>query len=167
MRTIAFYGGGLIAELGPVSDVVLFFDCVNAFVVFDEPDIDWSLLTDRVYRRYVEMDSMAPTSDLMARAKVKFDAIASAAVVWSDSMQGDGTKTELDCNKSTLGEVFEKYFDQFELCVAATELFYRDWSISQPVRLVITEMPWFLEDKHRPLAAYEALESEAQPFWLR
>ncbi|AUS44677.1 hypothetical protein CYD94_21240 (plasmid) [Ralstonia solanacearum] len=44
MRIIGFHGGSSLCELGTVSDVVLFFDCVRAFTAWKHPDRDWSLL---------------------------------------------------------------------------------------------------------------------------
>ena len=67
MRNVAFYGGGAICELGPVSDVVLFFDCIHAFVAAERDGIDWTLLTDKLYRRYLCDEEFAPAVSLMTQ----------------------------------------------------------------------------------------------------
>ena len=72
MRMIGFSGGSSICELGPASDVVLFFDCLKAYVEQESQDQDWGLLTDRLYRRYLRLEELEKASSLMEQARQIF-----------------------------------------------------------------------------------------------
>ncbi|ULU26781.1 hypothetical protein DYST_03729 [Dyella terrae] len=164
MRNIGFCGGSSMCELGPVSDVTLFFDCISAYAAAST-DKNWSLLTDRLYRRYVRQDDLDETSGLMAEVRNVFSTIPSAAVDWSALDVLPNSSSRLKSNLATLGLVFARYFDTFDVCVASAKLFYESWKIYQPVRVGTTDVPAFMTDKKRPLADYEALDGE--PFWRR
>ena len=65
MRLIGIDGGHTIYELGPVSDVVLFFNCLDFFAKKAHPEKDWSVLTDRLYRHYLRMADLELAGELM------------------------------------------------------------------------------------------------------
>ena len=58
MANIGFCGGNSTFTLGPSTDVVLFFKCISQFAVEKYPEHDWSLLTDRFYKRYIKKNEM-------------------------------------------------------------------------------------------------------------
>ena len=152
-----------MCELGPVSDVVLFFECLDVYVAQAHPEKDWSLLIDRLYRRYLRLEELDIASELMNEAKNIFSTLPSSAIKWQKNMEGDTTKTRLDPNATTLAEVFAKYFENFTHCVESAKLFFGSWKIYQPVRTGTTDIPYFIVDKNRPLEDYEAIEGT--PFW--
>ncbi|WP_134167095.1 hypothetical protein [Paraburkholderia caballeronis] len=81
MRKIGFNGGGLLYELGLASDVSLFFDCLGADTQEANHEQDWSLLTDRLYRRYLRLDELEPAFALMEQVQEFFCAKARRCVV--------------------------------------------------------------------------------------
>ncbi|OAI58851.1 hypothetical protein RSP795_22550 [Ralstonia solanacearum] len=166
MRTIGFHGGSSLCELGTVSDVVLFFDCLRMYVESTHPEQDWSLLSDRLYRRYLREDELDAALMLMEQAKQIFSTHpAATAVNWDPALLDDRQRTWLDPKLPTLADVFAKYFESFSHCVESSKIFLNSWKMYKPVRTVIADMPDFAVEKKRPLEEYDALEGE--PLWRR
>ena len=167
MRNIAFYGGNAVGVLGPVSDVVLFFDCVKSFAEFDRPELDWTVLTDKLLRRYVGIDSVDQAKARMDDVKLLFRRVPATAVEWNEPMRGDPAKTTLDHTLPTLADVFEKYFEHFDWCVRSSKSFHETWGYEVPIRTIISDMPGMMVDTRRPLSEYDAVAADDKPFWLR
>ncbi|MFY1843181.1 hypothetical protein ACOTEK_16695 [Achromobacter xylosoxidans] len=167
MRKIGFDGGHTVYELGPVSDVVLFFECLSSFVVSQYPDQDWSLLTDRLYRRYLRREELERSFALMERARSIFSTLPSASVEWDEGLQTDRDKTWLDSRQDTLGAIFFRYFDLFSKAKDSAISFLDEFGIYQPVRVLVSDMPALIVEKRRPLNEYDALGLSDLPFWLR
>ncbi|WLE58842.1 hypothetical protein GIY62_17300 [Burkholderia plantarii] len=166
MRKIGFHGGHTICELGPAPDVVLFFSCLERYAAQAHPEQDWSLLTDRLYRRYLRKEELEPALALMAQAHDIFaKKPAVSSVEWDEAMLANPEKSWLEVKQPTLADVFGKFFDQFVDACNSAKSFFENFNIYQPVRVVISDLPGFARDKKKPLAEYDALEGE--PFWLR
>jgi hypothetical protein len=165
MRIIGFHGGSSMCELGPVMDVVLFFECLDIYVAQVHPEKDWGLLTDRLYRRYLRIEELDRASELMNEARNIFTTLHSSSIKWQTDMEGEITQTWLNSSASSLAEVFAKYFENFSHCVESAKLFFDSWNIYQPVRTGTTDIPYFIVDKNRPFEDYETIEGD--PFWLR
>jgi hypothetical protein len=163
-HNIGINGGSSICEIGPQPDVVVFFKCLDIYVVQTHLDTDYSLLTDRLYRRYLRLEELDKATTLMGQARQKFAKILSTSVDW-ESMGITLTKSSLNLTKKTLADVFSKYFECFDSCVSDARLFYNDWGKYLPVRVMVSDVPEFITDKLRPLEEYDALEGE--PFWLQ
>lgn len=162
MRNIGICGGSSIRELGSVSDVTLFFDSVVAYAI-PSTNRDWSLISDRLYKRYVRQEDLDETSGLMTDVKHAFSSVSSSAVDWSNLNDLSKSSSRLDSKQATLDLVFADYFVQFDYCVASAKIFYESWKIYQPVKVAISDIPAFMTDKKRPMAAYDALDG--LPFW--
>lgn len=171
MRHIGFSGGSSICELGPAPDVKLFFACLEAYAEQAYPEEDWSLLTDRLYKRYLRLDELDKASALMEQARQIFaEQPAASSVEWDVDMLANREKSLLDPNQPTLAEVFGKYFEHFAYCVESARINYEAFKSDpgysyEPVRTVISDLAGFARDKNKPLAEYDALEGE--PFWLQ
>ena len=164
MKNVGFHGGSSICELGPSADAVLFFACLDAYTARHHPKQDWSLLTDRLYRRYLKKDELDEASVLMMKAQKIFATVPSTLVDWQ-AMSAESWKTRLNPDQPNVADVFLKYFENFDYCVESAKVFFKSWNIYQPVRTVVADLPDFMTDKKRPLDQYEALEGK--PFWLR
>jgi len=162
MRNIGFCGGSSIRELGPISDVMLFFNCVGAYVVPGTRK-DWSLITDRLYRRYVRFEDLDETSGLMAEVKRAFSSVSSTEVDWSALDELPSSSSRLNAKQGTLDLVYAKYFEQFDYCVESAKVFNKSWKIYQPVKVAISDLPAFMTDKKRPTTEYDDLDGK--PFW--
>lgn len=164
MKNVGFHGGSSICELGPRADVALFFECLDAYVEKPHSEKNWSLLTDRLYRRYLKQDELDEASALMRSAKDIFGSVSSASVDWN-GISAAPRVSRLNPDQGNLADVFSKYFEKFDYCVESAKVFFKSWNIYQPVRTVVSDMPDFMTDKKRPLDQYEVLEGK--PFWLR
>lgn len=169
MRVIGFTGGGSLCELGPATDVQLFFDCLDQYVAQKYSEQDWSLLTDRLYRRYLRLAELDAASALMEQVKQVFAVLPNSAIEWQD-ISVDLSKTRLEPQKPTLADIFSKYFEHFSHCVESAKISYEGFkSYSgynyEPVRIVIADQPWFIVEKKRPLAEYDVLSGP--PVWQR
>jgi len=170
MKMIGFCGGSSICELGTVSDVVLFFECLDYFVVKKNPERDWSLLTDRLYRRYLKLEELSSALMIMNEVKEIFATVPSSEVNWKPELIGDKSKTWLDPSHVNLADVFVNFFENFTYCVESAKLNY-DGFKSYPgyqyesVKIVPTDLAGIATEKARPLLEYDALEGK--PFWLR
>jgi hypothetical protein len=169
MKTIALYGGGSLCELGPAADVQLFFDCVKEFVVHKFPEQDWSILTDRLYRRYIRMNELANAETMMGQIAQVFASLPNSAIDW-DGITSPSEKTRLDPNKATLAEIFAKYFEHFAHCKESAEINYDAFKSYpgyqyDPVKMIVADMPEFMADKNRSLEEYDVLDGE--PLWMR
>lgn len=72
--------------------------------------------------------------------------------------------------KLTLSPGENKYLDYLsaiEVCVESAQVFYKSWGIYQPLKVAVTDVPYYIEDKNRSLEKYDALEAGEPPFWLR
>ena len=164
MKNVGFHGGSSICELGPSADVALFFECLDAYAAKPHSGENWSLLTDRLYRRYLKQDELDEASALMKNAQEIFASVPSASVNW-EGMSAVPSRSRLNPDQPNLADVFSKYFENFDYCVESAKVFFKSWKIYQPVRTVVSDLPDFMTDKKRPLDQYEALEGK--PFWLR
>jgi len=137
----------------------LFFECINYFVVRNHAEFDWSLLTDRLYRRYLRLEELEPASELMDKVKEIFSAT-------KENMIGDRDKTWLDPSKETLGLVFEKFFSTFCEVKEHALHFYGAYRQYLPVKITITDFLFFIQENKRPLVQYDELSMTDEPFWL-
>ncbi|WP_278395814.1 hypothetical protein [Acinetobacter venetianus] len=65
MSMVGFCGGGLLQESGKPDEIQIFFDTLNAVEQVTLNDLDWSLVLDRLYRRYVRFDDIDKTKQVM------------------------------------------------------------------------------------------------------
>lgn len=60
-----------------------------------------------------------------------------------------------------------KYLSGIEMCIESAKIFYNSWGIYQPLKVAVTDAPYYIEDKNRPLEQYDVLKPNESPFWLR
>ena len=109
---IGFTGGSTIVELGTDSDMRLFFDCILYYVPPKYPAPNWSLITDRLYRRYLKLEELDTAVALMKLVEKEFKQLDREAFDWTKILSGQ-VKSNLDRSKSTLFEIFVRYFEAF------------------------------------------------------
>ncbi|MEI7073916.1 hypothetical protein WCU79_17925, partial [Pectobacterium versatile] len=171
MRTIGLSGGDLVVELGTVNDFSLFFQCVNDLTKWKYPDEDWNLLMDRLYKRYLRLEELTLTKEKMNRVRDLFSIVPNTSIYWDNETTASRNKSWLNTNQPTLSDIFHRYFEAFLECAESAELNYHLFNSHQgyeyeAVKVVISDLPWFIEDKNRPLEQYDALGPDDMPFWL-
>jgi len=165
IRKVGFIDVHSVYELGPVKDMILFFDCIDYFVVKHHPEQDWSLLTDRLYRRYLRLEELELARKLMQQVKEIFSKLASDEVDWGQGIQGDVNQTWLDARQPTLDIIFSKYFEKFNEAVDSALYFTKANGEYFPVRISITSSFIFFLESNRPLEQYDNLTATDEPFW--
>ena len=162
--TIGFYSDCLINKIGRKEDISAFFQLVNDLVVKKDFKTDWSLITDRFYKRYLKWEELDPASILMRRIQEIFADIPTNKVDWNSLSIDENTQLKLQ--EKSLAVVFDKIFIGFEECKDIAILEYKkSGKYIQPLRIVVADIPELMKDKLRPLADYDNLVGE--PFWLR
>ncbi|MBG7618776.1 hypothetical protein I5R65_04815 [Herbaspirillum sp. AP02] len=165
MRVIGIDGGHSVYETGTTSDFVLFFECLEYFVAKKNPDQDWTLLTDRLYRRYLKLEELNPAAILMKEVEEIFNKTSSSEVAWKQELIGDKSKTWLDPSRANLADVFSGFFDNFKKARESSLSFFEVFKIYQPVKIVPADLAGIATEKVRSLQEYDVLEGK--PFWLR
>lgn len=163
MNHVGFHGGSSLRELGPDSDVAAFFRCLDRHSAQANGSIDYSLLTDRLYRRFIAHGDLSAAAQLMDRVRLDFENVSTEEVDWRTTGLV-ASITTLDLAGTNLADVFKRYFSEFDHCVNSAETFFNSWNIYQPVRTVISDLAGFVEATERPLDDYEKLNGA--PFWL-
>jgi hypothetical protein len=161
MKHIGFITGDL-RELGSVSDVMVFFNCFQTYVEQPHPEKDWSLITDRLYRRYLLPGDLDAASALMEEGRRIMATIPSASVDWK-AMGWREDETELEIIRPVLAHVFERYFQGFNDTVEEVTFNLEKYTEVIPIRVGATDAPYYIDDKNRPLSDYDALTG--LPFW--
>jgi hypothetical protein len=132
---------------------------------------DWSLLSDRLYKRYLRLNELDAALILMEEVRKIFAALPSNAIDWQDYEATKATtNNRLDTSKGTLADVFEKFFEKFMRCCESAKISYEMFKSYvgyeyEPVRFIVTDIPWSTAENMRPLEEYDALDGE--PFWTR
>ncbi|CNH99839.1 Uncharacterised protein [Yersinia bercovieri] len=86
--------------------------------------------------------------------------------------QVDNESSKLNPELLTLADVFSHYFSAFFECIESAEVMFEEFKSYpgyqyEPLKVVITDMPLYLDDQHRSLDKYDALGPDDPPFWLR
>lgn len=126
-----------MVELGTATEMVDFFNYLNRYLKTHRD----SELLDRLYKKYVRFEELDETSLMVERLKESL----------SPDVEGR----------------FLKYISGIETCIESAKIFYSSWGVYQPVKVSVTDVPGYIQDKNRPLEHYDALSSDDPPFWLR
>lgn len=163
MKRVGFHGGSSIFEVGSASDMECFFYLIKqAGSSLDEIDI----FTDRLYRRYIKQADIHKFESQLGTLESAFSKIKLNSGIL-ENMGFFRESGSLDFCGKNMADVFQNYFKGIDYCISSCKAFYADWGVIKPVRVVCTEMPWYLEDKNRPLSDYDDLGDNENPFWLR
>ncbi|NIJ34186.1 hypothetical protein [Sphingomonas oligoaromativorans] len=108
------------------------------------------------------------TSFLMDRVQSSFEREATDSAIDWNNFNSD--QSWLEPSRSTLADLFSRYFDGFSRCIESAKLNYETFKeysgySYEPVRIVISDLAGFARDKNKSLGEYDALEG--QPFWLQ
>jgi len=154
-------------SLGLINDVILFFDCIDWFVVPNYPNQDWSLITDRFYKRYLRLEELEPARKLMDKIRKIFSTVSSSEVDWTKILQGDPNKTWLDSSLPTLDLIFLKFFEEFNNAVDELMYNYDTYGRYTPIRLTMMgDVFYRVSEQFRPLKQYDSLGDTDKPFWM-
>lgn len=169
LLTIGIRGGGSVFILGTDSDMKLFFDCISYYLLPKYPKEDWSILTDRLYRRYLKLEELDTAESLMKLVEEEFKQLDREAIDWGPILSGKA-KSDLDRTKSTLYDIFDGYFYAFHYCVESAKISYEGFKSDpdyeyEPVMVAITTLPYSISYKQIPLSVFDNLGADEKPIW--
>ncbi|MCO6507175.1 MAG: hypothetical protein J6578_00045 [Snodgrassella sp.] len=167
---IGFGGGSDVFELGTANDIILFFECIEYYVVPKYPERDWILITDRFYRRYLRLEELDTAEELIKLIEEEFKQYANEAIDITTIRLGK-IKSCLNIDGNTLFDIFNRYFKAFYECVESAKLSYENFGSPSkdeylPVMICITTIPYLISYKQIPLTVFDDLESDEEPIWL-
>jgi len=170
-RKVAIVGSCDIHGVGPANDAVLFFDCIDWFVVPKYPNQDWSLITDKFYKRYLRLEELEPARKLMDKIRKIFSTVSSSEVEWrEDWQQEDCDKTTLNSKLPTLDLIFLEFFEGFDNVFNSIMYDFNNYGIHHTMRLAICNGSHGLmaatTEQFRPLKQYDSLGDTDKPFWM-
>lgn len=163
-RMTGFSGGNSFYEVGPACDMILFYRCIDEYVVKKDKKNDYSIIIDRLYKRYLRRDEIVNALNCMKKIEGFFVAIPSKKVNWK-KIGLDTNNSSLDIEKKNLADVFYNYFRVFMKAADSYLCFYREYNTGSEVRTTYTDVIWFMAMDIKPLEEYDSLEG--YPFWMR
>ena len=171
MKNVGFTGGSNLIGVGPVNDMLLFFECINLICIQRQPERDWSLLTDRLYKRYLRLEEREEAKRLMALVQEIFSETDSRSFDWSE-LSVDFSESELDLSQQTMADIFASYFRGFFECCGRSEFMHEYFKnnkdyVFEPIKVATTDIPYCAIEKSIPLSEYDALSDDDLPFWCR
>ncbi|MDC5521740.1 hypothetical protein NRA58_15150 [Acinetobacter baumannii] len=140
---VGFCGGYDMYESGSSDEIQNFFDTIHDLALTNPNNLDWSLVLDRLYKRYVRFDDIDKTKEII-------DFCKSVLI-----KAGDDEKNN----------PFLKYFRHFYSSVSSAISFYETFGEYRPIKITVIDLPWYILEEKRPLEEYDQLEGE--PFWSR
>ncbi len=160
---IGITGGSSIVELGSPYDVNMFFENLKIHVIAKRADLQWAILTDRFYRRYLRPEELPVARRLMQEASIFMEKI------WEPTITGVTLK-EVPSTEFSMAKYYKKYFDGFLYCADSADLNYASFKDSpnydyEPVRLICSNLEGIVAERSRTLTEYDALQGN--PLWLR
>jgi hypothetical protein len=164
MTNVGFCGGSAVRELGPASDMRVFFRCVGLAVSRLPSGGDGGLLTDRLYRRYLRLEELNPATAFIAKVRAVLDDISTKSVDWK-AMGWDLSSTRLNLEEPNVSHVVHRYLNGAHDLIGNAASFEKRFQIYRPVMTIISDTPRFMIDSDRPLTEYDTLDGE--PIWLR
>jgi hypothetical protein len=164
-HNVGFAGGTSVFQVGSVDDMFFFFQCAKRFV-FDARLVRHAcLFSDRLYKRYVDLKDFTFFKEVI---KVVIDDFSSVNLSCLNGVNDIIISNSLSLdfyNSSSLYEVFSKYFKAIYHCLEISELLFNEHNYNQPLRVVISDMPYLFVDESRTLEEYDNLDGD--PFWMR
>ena len=161
---IGLIGGGIINNLGTDIDMQLFFECISYYVLSKYPDQNWSIITDRLYRRYLKLEELDDAESLMKIVEKEFKQLNREAVDWSNVESGEA-QSDLDRSKPTLFEIFSRYFRSFYRCIEFALFEYNDSKFYRSIMVSITTIPDYYNYEKISLSVFDNLKPDDKPIW--
>ena len=140
---VGFCGGyDMYVSAKPV-EMQTFFEAIKELSLTGPSNMEWSLVLDRLYKRYVRFEDIDQTKQIMEYCK--------------SHLTKDGE------DEST--NIFLMYFRHFFSSASSSISFYESFGEYLPIKISVVDLPWYLLENQRPLLEYDQLEGG--PFWLR
>jgi hypothetical protein len=170
MYKVGINGGGTLTEVGDADGMQAFFDMIS-MIGESMDDESIKLITDRLYRRYVRLEDVEQTRNVLASIRERL--LAVPTIVLKERFPAlNEERSGILFGEGSVAFAFSKYFYAIEHCLEAAEVSLRYFSAKpefgyhyEPVMVVRSEMPACIVDRRSVLSEHEQLDGP--PVWLR
>ncbi len=166
MKNIGIHAAMTLAEIGPVTDVVVFFNAVIQLLENGVPGSVYPWVTEKLYRRSLKQDELLSVKKQLGDIEFKFSRISPSDIDWL-SLGLNTQNTRLDVNVENLSVMFKRVFSAFSEAFECSALYIKEFGEYIPVRLGVTDAPFSFCDINRLDSEYDALSEKEPPFWLK
>lgn len=170
MYKVGFTGGSSIVEVGSANGMNAFFALIRESTR-RSPERDWSLISDRLFKRYVRQEDLQSTKRDLEDIRALFSVVQATEVNKVLGME-ELASASLTKGAESLSESFSRYFDAAFHCIESAEVNFAMFGSApeyeysyEPVIVIRSEMPAYLVDSRIPLSDYDELTGN--PFWLQ
>jgi len=164
-------GGGSMYRLGSREHVRSFFIAIDKYVLKEKlyRKIDWSLITDRLYKRTISHDMLDDTIAKMALLIHAMQYTQLSAVNWN--VLGIPEPDKMPIPLRPTGPSLRDLYLPFEFALTGCALSMKFDELrgepGRPLRISCCDAQVFCYEDQRPLDHYERLGPKDLPFWLR
>lgn len=168
-ESIAISGGGIMLEIGSEVEMQMFFNAIAKYSKIHDPNTDYNVILDRLYKRYLKLEEVSLANALLKRIQIIFTKIV-VPQEYIDFAIKNAQATSFHVKSNNLSEYFRRYFATAQSAIQnalynheskkkAGKFSYRKVLISHSdiVSSTIAKM--------RPDELYDSLEGE--PYWMR
>lgn len=165
MKNVGIHAAMTLAEIGPASDLVVFFNAVTQFLENGKIGSVYPCVTEKLYRRSLKQSELVTTKQQLDSIEDAFSRTSSNGIDWF-SLGFDENNTRLNIKQSNLAYIFKRFFSAYSEALECTNAYYQEIKSYIPVRLGFTDAPYYIYDIIRPESEYDALKPDDLPFWL-
>jgi len=154
-----------LAEIGFVADLSVFFNTVIKLLENGTEGSVFPWVTEKLYRRSLKENELILVKQQLDEIRNEFSKIELS----NSDLVGLGLnieKTAFDINEKNLSMLFKRVFDAYDEAFECSQAYRETFKEYIPVRLGVTDAPYYIDDINRPESEYESLDINSQPFWL-
>lgn len=155
-----------LAEIGYETDLSAFFNAVVRLLENDNPGSVYPWVTEKLYRRSLKEDELILVNQQLNDIFDAFSKIDSSSVDLI-ALGLNFERTAFDINAKKLSTLFKRVFEAYTEALECTVVYRQEFNEYIPVRLGITDTPYYIEDVNRPEYEYESIDISSPPFWLK
>lgn len=146
-----------------------FFECIQYYTLNFDSTTDYSLVMDRLYKRYLRLEELDPVLSLIKKIRSVFAKIE----VPTDFIEGqkDHENNMFNLKVLNLEDFFDKHLRVVESAITNAKEMYeiykkRGQDFYQKVMITGAHPVYSTIDEDRPEEMYDKLTQDQQPYWL-
>lgn len=165
MKKVGVLAAVTLAEIGFVSDLGTFFNSVVKLLEDGSAGSVYPWVTEKLYRRSLKENELILVKQQLDEIQDIFSRIKSSSVNLV-GLELVIEKTAFDINAKNLSTLFKRVFEAYAEALDCSVAYRQAFDEYIPVRLGITDAPYYINDANRPESEYESLDINSLPFWL-
>jgi hypothetical protein len=164
-------GGGELCYLGSREYVDSFFKAIKIYVLNEAlyRELDWSLITDQLYKRTIDNENLDLAIGTMARLLHLMRETPLSVVDWSALGVPEPATVPLALGHPTpsLRDLYINFEFGLARCASGVKFGALQNANYLPVRIGALSPQIYIYEDYRPAEHYEALGPNDVPYWLR